>query len=143
MDIYLSEGIVSIPEGAVPNDKDLELNMRETMSDEATKESYENVSLESLDLARYETISNITLEDALNDISPLYNIGSLGFSLKAPTDKNYETYESITADLNEKSNLSSGQQCIVLFKNDIALVIIYNSQSELVEDIYAVRCLYL
>lgn len=144
-DIYTTEGIITVPSDYAPRQNNLSESALETLSTAQAKEPYEDVSLETLNLERYETISNKTLEQVWDDIAPMYSyiVGGVGFVSQQPTEDNYEIYTSIVDELKSESDLSSNQECRILFDDDIAIVIIYNIRSNYVEDMYAVRCTYL
>lgn len=145
LDIYLTEGIVSVPSGSAPRQDKLSESAIETLATAQAKEPYEEVTLASLNLERYETITNTSLDDVWNDIAPFYSytIGGVGYSVDRPTEENYDTYVNIADELKTESVLNSNQSCRILFDGDIALVIVYNMKSNYVEDMYAVRCTYL
>ncbi len=144
-DIYATEGIISVPSGSVPRQNNLSESAIETLTAAQAKEPYEDVSLATLNLERYETISNKTLDEVWDDIAPMYSymVGSGGFASEQPTEENYQTYVSIVDELKLECDLDSNQDCRILFKDDVAIVIVYNFRNNMVEDMFAVRCIFL
>lgn len=144
-DVYSTNGIFTIPSNSEPRQGNLSENALETLTTAQAREPYEDVSLASLNLERYETISNISLDEAWDDIAPMYSymVGSGGFASQQPTEENYQTYVNIVDELKLECDLDSNQDCRILFKDDIAIVIVYNFRNNMVEDMFAVRCIFL
>ncbi len=145
LDIYALEGVITLPNGLPPREERLPEDIIEMLATSQAREPYEDVSLATLNLERYETISNKTLDEVWDDIAPMYSymVGSGGFASEQPTEENYQTYVSIVDELKLECDLDSNQDCRILFKDDIAIVIVYNFRNDLVEDMFAVRCIFL
>lgn len=144
-DVYSTNGIITIPSNSAPRQGNLSESAIETLTTAQAKEPYEEVSLESLNLERYETISNKTLDEVWDDIAPMYSymVGSGGFVSERTTEENYQTYVNIVDELKLECDLDSNQDCRILFKDDVAIVIVYNFRNNMVEDMFAVRCMFL
>ena len=143
LDVYAEDNVLTIPNGKTPKDENLSANTLEKLKEEAAKEPYEAVTLESIGLERYETLSYQSLDDVLADVAPPYSFDGTNFVTVIPTDDNFETYQLITDELKTNSDVNSHQECRVVFRDDVALVIVYNIRTNAVEDMYAVRCSYL
>lgn len=146
VDIYTNEGIITLPKGKEPR-----LNPETGQTYVASE--LENVhKFEELDFKNYIDITDEMSDfmgqpvySALDEFFYAYDMDDVeyGFHIKDSNDENYSLYKSITEAIKEEKEISGNSECKVLYKDDIAIVFVYNINTDRVSNIYALRCLSL
>ena len=145
VDIYTEESVITLPKGKEPRDNP---KTGEPYTNEELENAFE-ITFRELDYDKYNSFDKKSdqigklLYEAMDDVAWGYDDeeeDNFYFYLKDENDDNYPLYKMIMDALDEELGLSSTQDRIIVFRGNTAMVVIYNTKTERVENIRLFEC---
>ncbi|MBE5885481.1 MAG: hypothetical protein E7284_03655 [Lachnospiraceae bacterium] len=144
VDIYTDEGVITLPKGKEPreNPKTGE-KYTDTELDSAFKTEFKEFDFEKLFFEKVSEHTGKLLYEVMDDVAWCYDDekeDGFYFYLKDENDDNYPLYKMNMDALDEELGLNSTQNRIIVFRGNVAMVVIYNINTERVENIRVFEC---